>query len=446
MTKNDKFPTVLFFMLPERGSYNASFLLARELKENNFHVLYYCPENWCDLIKKQGFDCRIFNIHRLTRETLQNYPVKNKMVQNELRFRIRLYLIKKWSEGLGGFIQDNNIDLVFIDPLMSFFYYGFIKHKVKIISVNTTLASVVSSKYPPVFSGIKIKKKPGFFKRIRYSFEWLKLLSQKLYIIFYINRTIGILLSLFITAKYDCFLSFQKLIKQQDIKCRFSEYSFRVRVPEFVFSPRGFDLPVTSDWTERIYLGASIDLKRNDFSFDWNKIDKQKKIIYCSLGTYTKRYKYARRLFLSVIGSVSLKPDCHLILQYGSIPPEELGKISDNISLFEVLPQMEILQKTSLFITHGGFSSVREALFFGVPMIVFPCWLDQFGNAARIVYHNVGIRGNIKKVTPAMITKYIHQVMNDNSLHGSVKEMQDIFRDPQGLKQGIEFTKQYLKK
>ncbi|WP_442789489.1 nucleotide disphospho-sugar-binding domain-containing protein [Paenibacillus sp. CAA11] len=41
------------------------------------------------------------------------------------------------------------------------------------------------------------------------------------------------------------------------------------------------------------------------------------------------------------------------------------------------MPQLEVLQKAKLFITHGDMNSTSESLYYGVPLIVLPQSADQ---------------------------------------------------------------------
>ena len=54
-----------------------------------------------------------------------------------------------------------------------------------------------------------------------------------------------------------------------------------------------------------------------------------------------------------------------------------LGTIPRNFIVQEFVPQLELLQRTALFITHGGMNSVSEALYYGVPLVVIPQSADQ---------------------------------------------------------------------
>jgi UDP:flavonoid glycosyltransferase YjiC (YdhE family) len=77
---------------------------------------------------------------------------------------------------------------------------------------------------------------------------------------------------------------------------------------------------------------------------------------------------------------------------------ESLGplKKSEHIYIFDTVPQLEVLKHADVFITHGGINSIKESVYAVVPMLVYPIHpeFDPNGNAARIVYHNLGLRGD----------------------------------------------------
>src|SRR6185503_18859644 len=80
-----------------------------------------------------------------------------------------------------------------------------------------------------------------------------------------------------------------------------------------------------------------------------------------------------------------------------------LGALPPNVVVVPRTPQHTLLEKASVFVTHGGLSSVKEAIWFGVPMLVFPLGYDQHGNAARIAFHGLGARGDERYVTPESV-------------------------------------------
>jgi UDP:flavonoid glycosyltransferase YjiC (YdhE family) len=51
--------------------------------------------------------------------------------------------------------------------------------------------------------------------------------------------------------------------------------------------------------------------------------------------------------------------------------------IPSSIKLVPFAPQLEILKRASIFLTHCGMNSTSESIWFGVPMICMPVSVDQ---------------------------------------------------------------------
>jgi UDP:flavonoid glycosyltransferase YjiC (YdhE family) len=66
-----------------------------------------------------------------------------------------------------------------------------------------------------------------------------------------------------------------------------------------------------------------------------------------------------------------------------------------NVLFLKKVPQLKVLEKADLFITHGGFGGIKEAIFYKVPMLVYPLDMhyDQNGNAFKIEHFGLGKRG-----------------------------------------------------
>lgn len=57
-------------------------------------------------------------------------------------------------------------------------------------------------------------------------------------------------------------------------------------------------------------------------------------------------------------------------------------KIPEYIHMFTRVPWLKVLQYADLFVTHGCLGSVKENIYYGVPMLVYPLDLhyDHKGN------------------------------------------------------------------
>ena len=67
-----------------------------------------------------------------------------------------------------------------------------------------------------------------------------------------------------------------------------------------------------------------------------------------------------------------------------NIDIEQFGELPENISIFNYVPQIQLLNYVDIFITHGGLNSINEGLFNGIPLIVIPQMFDQFDNTKKL--------------------------------------------------------------
>jgi UDP:flavonoid glycosyltransferase YjiC (YdhE family) len=185
-----------------------------------------------------------------------------------------------------------------------------------------------------------------------------------------------------------------------------------------------------------------VDLERKEIIPDILKIflekrnsNPSKKIIYCSLGTVADIH-----LGKTIGGKSSLKtefvnkilqvaannPNYYFIISSGDDLNKELdGQIfTDNAMVLNFAPQVFILKRADLFVTHGGGNSIFEGIYTETPMLIFPLnneW-DQNGTAARAVYHKVGIKGDIKDAVEKM-EEQIYKLLADKAYKVAVSEM-----------------------
>ena len=66
---------------------------------------------------------------------------------------------------------------------------------------------------------------------------------------------------------------------------------------------------------------------------------------------------------------------------------------------------------------------MKESAFMGVPMLLVPVSFDEFGNAARVVYHGLGVRLQLKEVSASELGRLIDSALRDSSYSARAKFM-----------------------
>ncbi|WP_392481067.1 glycosyltransferase [Nostoc sp. C110] len=222
-----------------------------------------------------------------------------------------------------------------------------------------------------------------------------------------------------------------------------------LKLTHLVLCPKELDLP--NILREKCYYAeASIDLQREEPSFVWSNLDKNKSLIYCSLGTTVNTFSTLginriKQLFQNVIDAVSLKNEYQLVLSISDyISVEDFQYIPENIIVVNKAPQLGLLKKASIAIIAGGINTIKECIFCGVPMIVFPVWADQPDNAERIEYHSLGVVADVNKISTNLIVDLIETIENDLLLKQRLKIWGEKFQDIEKSGRATQFILEML--
>jgi MGT family glycosyltransferase len=95
-----------------------------------------------------------------------------------------------------------------------------------------------------------------------------------------------------------------------------------------------------------------------------------------------------------------------------------LGTVPRNFIVQGFVPQLELLQRTSLFVTHGGMNSVSEALYFGVPLVVIPQTADQYLVGQRI--EQLGAGKALRRTS--LTAQNLHTIAEDILAHPAYQQ------------------------
>lgn len=178
----------------------------------------------------------------------------------------------------------------------------------------------------------------------------------------------------------------------------------------FTYTVRDFQIyPNEFPDTNYKYVGPAIG-NRVEQDFDFSKMTKP--IIYISLGTLLNT---SAAFFRKCIDAFRDEPVSVIISIGKTVKKKQLGKIPDNIFIYPFVPQLKILKRASLFITHGGMNSVNEALYYGTPMLVIPVGNDQPRVAQQIEYLHLGKYLKKKALTPSILKNNAKMILQNTS-------------------------------
>ena len=119
----------------------------------------------------------------------------------------------------------------------------------------------------------------------------------------------------------------------------------------------------------------------------WLDADPSMPLVYVSFGSFLSVRADVLARTVAALADLPVR----VALAVGSADRAVLGPVPDGWLVREFLPQVALLQRCAMAVTHGGNNSVTESLHSGVPMLVLPFSTDQFAGAAAIENAGVGV-------------------------------------------------------
>jgi zeaxanthin glucosyltransferase len=201
---------------------------------------------------------------------------------------------------------------------------------------------------------------------------------------------------------------------------------------EFEFPRR--ELPSCFHFTGSFNNPAS----RESIAFPYEQLTGQP-LIYASLGTLQNQMLW----IFEMIASACAGMDVQLVIALGGgTNPDALTELPGNPLVVGYAPQLELLQRASLTITHAGLNTTLESLSNGVPMVAIPITNDQPGVAARIAWTGTGEVIPLKKVTVEKLQTAIAQVLTDDAYRQNALKLQTAIQQAGGASKAADIIEQ----
>ena len=180
------------------------------------------------------------------------------------------------------------------------------------------------------------------------------------------------------------------------------------------------------------FLGASIYERRME---NLGLEKGEKPIIYVSLGTVVKGAVF---FFQNCIEAFR-EEDVEVIISVGKeFNMEKLRNVPPNIHIYKSVPQLEVLNISDVFITHGGMNSISEAFVYGVPMVVIPVASDQPVNARCIEKLGVGKKLDYTTIDSKVLKNTVFSILSDVDIRENMVKVQKLIHEAPGNKGGAE--------
>ncbi|MBD2093859.1 glycosyltransferase [Trichocoleus sp. FACHB-591] len=181
-------------------------------------------------------------------------------------------------------------------------------------------------------------------------------------------------------------------------------------------------------------------VSRETVSFPFEKLTGQP-LIYSSMGTLRNRSHWV----FEQIAAACVGLDAQLVIALGKgLVPEALGALPGDPIVVGYAPQLELLQRATLAITHAGLNTALESLQAGVPMVALPVTDDQPGVAARIKWTGAGEVVPKSRLTTARLRTAVQQVLTCETYKQNAVRLQQAIAQAGGVTRAADIVERAI--
>jgi MGT family glycosyltransferase len=223
----------------------------------------------------------------------------------------------------------------------------------------------------------------------------------------------------------------------REIGKSFPELAHITQLPQCLDFPRS-GLPPTFHYT-----GPFVDeAARLSTEFPWEQLDGRP-VIYASLGTTLKGEPATFHLIAEACDGLGVQL---VIALGGRRDPEMFHNMPGKPLIVRDAPQLELLKRAEIVITHAGPNTVFETLMQGKPMIAIPKAFDQPAIAARLAWLGVAIVLRPGKLSVQEIRSALSTVLSDPGYRKAARGLQARIRSEHGLERAADVIEQSLRR
>jgi len=199
--------------------------------------------------------------------------------------------------------------------------------------------------------------------------------------------------------------------------------------------PPAFDFPNPElpPWFH--YTGPFHDgLGREETPFPWDLLTGAP-LIYASMGTVQNGAEHVFRTIADACAGL----DCQLVMSLGeNVSLAAVGALPGDCIAVARAPQLDLLRRATLCITHAGLNTALESLSKGVPMVAIPVTNDQPAVAARIAYTGTGVVVPYRRLSRPRLRHAVQQVLSEPRYRERARDLQRAIAAGRGLDRAAE--------
>lgn len=210
-----------------------------------------------------------------------------------------------------------------------------------------------------------------------------------------------------------------------------------LKTPESSFStlaqisqmPAAFDFPRRELPKHFHYVGPLRHPPLRAIPFPWEKLDGRP-VIYASLGTLQNGKERIFRCF----AEACLGLDFQLVITHGGgLREDAASSFPGNPLVVRYAPQLQVLRRARMTLTHAGLNTVLDSLTCGLPLVAVPITYEQPAIASRIRWTGVGEVVPLASLNTQRLREAVLRVINNSSYSSKAQALQTSIEQSGGV-------------
>jgi UDP:flavonoid glycosyltransferase YjiC (YdhE family) len=208
------------------------------------------------------------------------------------------------------------------------------------------------------------------------------------------------------------------------------------RLAQVAQLPAALELPGRRPPPHVYHTGPWTDAAgRAPVDFPWSRLDPTRPLAYASMGTLQNGVLRTFRMIAEACAGLDLQ----LVISLGGgQDPALLGDLPGDPVVVGYAPQLELVQRSALTISHGGLNTALESLARGVPVVVLPVAYDQPGVGARVEWSGVGRSIPVGRLTADRLRDAVCEVLGNPAYRERSEVLQSSIEAADGLNRAAD--------
>lgn len=206
---------------------------------------------------------------------------------------------------------------------------------------------------------------------------------------------------------------------------------------EFDFPRR--ELPAALHYVGPLHQAESAATQQTAADFPWDRLNG-KPLVYASLGTLQNQLQHVFRSILQGLAEL----DVQVVLALGRRDAVWTEPVPGNALVVGYAPQLALIGRANVVVTHAGLNTALETLTRGKPMVCIPVTNDQPGVAARVAHVGAGEVIPLKEVTPQRVRDLVQQVNREPSYRAAAERLRAAIHAAGGARRAADLVAEKL--